>query len=71
MITAELSGEAEMLIRTEGLSKISQGQRIDLEIIDPRGRSNKFQRNVLRIRVEKVCCTIKKFIEILDKKPIW
>ena len=28
MITAELSGEAEMLIRTEGLSKISQGQRI-------------------------------------------
>ena len=28
MITAELSGKAEMLIRTEGLSKISQGQRI-------------------------------------------
>lgn len=30
MMSAELSGEAEMPIRTEGLSKVSQGQRIDI-----------------------------------------
>ena len=44
MITAELSGEAEMLIRTEGCvwRYNSQGQRIEGEkpnnIIPPRGR---------------------------------
>ena len=33
MITAELSGKAEMLIRTEGYTKYSQGQRIGGEKI--------------------------------------
>lgn len=30
MIIAELSGKAEMLIRTEGYRNYSQGQRIDI-----------------------------------------
>lgn len=33
MIIAELSGEAEMLTRTEGYIKYSQGQRVDGEKI--------------------------------------
>ena len=33
MIIAELSGKAEMLIRTEGYIKYSQGQRIGSEKI--------------------------------------
>ena len=33
MIIAELSGEAEMLIRTEDYKNYSQGQRIDGEKI--------------------------------------
>ena len=33
MIIAELSGKAEMLIRTEGYRNYSQGQRIGVEKI--------------------------------------
>jgi hypothetical protein len=33
MITAVLSGEAEMLIRTEGYTEYSQGQRVGSEKI--------------------------------------
>ena len=33
MIIAELSGKAEMPIRTEGYAKYSQGQRIESEKI--------------------------------------
>ena len=51
MIIAELSGEAEMLIRTEGCRNCSQGQRIGDEIILPRGRDTLAS----KVEGEKIC----------------
>ena len=52
MKIAELSGKPtseDMATRTEGYSKNSQGQSIEIEIISPRGRNSLFH------KVEKIC----------------
>ena len=72
MRIAELSGKPtseDMATRTEGYSKNSQGQSIEIEIISPRGRNNLFH------KVEKICRylleTIGFKIKNLMQQMIW